>query len=749
MKINLDSKKKYELSTILVCLCAVAVLAVTLFAYTNSLHTHFQQEIYSSFRELSAQSTVSLQKEIRGKQDVLTEIAARIGAEKDFSPQTAPRVLKDVQERYQFKRVGVIAPDGTAYTTDDLVMYLGDRLYFMDSMSGSTTLSNTFNDKSDGEAINVYSTPIYHNGEISGVLFATFSSDYFRDVLSVSFFGGEGYSYIVNSKGNAILDSSHSTSFRNLQNIYFSILDADISNTKAAAQLREIIENGRSGVVVFHNQVDKYLYASPLQINDWYLLSVVPVSVVNANMVQTLRSTVLLIIVLFSVFLLLMLYTIISMAYNKKELVRIAYVDSLTGGYSYPRFRLEAQKRLQHLRPGVTAVISMDIDGFKLFNDVFGYESANNILKFIWEQIRLCSTESDIFARQTADHFVILLTCPDLETLKDRLHTLSQKVQSYELLNQSHQTLSLSMGIYVLDVPGRNIDSAVEYANIARETIKNNRDTVYTFYDENIRSRRLQEKEIENQMHKGLENREFVAYFQPKFEASTKALHGAEALVRWKKEDGTIVPPGDFIPVFEKNGFVLSLDDYMFETVCRKQRELLDAGKPIVPISVNLSRRHLYKPDFVEQYTALLAKYNLPFRCVQLEITESAVFENIDVLCQILEDLHQRGFTILMDDFGTGFSSMMMLKTVPIDILKLDKSFVDDIGDPRGEKIIESIVALSHSLHIRVTAEGVETEEQYEFLKELGCDSIQGYYFARPMPEEQFEALLKNSQMFQ
>ena len=291
------------------------------------------------------------------------------------------------------------------------------------------------------------------------------------------------------------------------------------------------------------------------------------------------------------------------------------------------------------------------------------------------------------------------------------------------------------MGIYEVDGETDDIVSMADRAYIARQTIKNKGDTAWAFYDGAVRDKLLHEKEIESQMEKALAEGEFIAYYQPKYSTKEQKLIGAEALVRWRRSDGIIVPPYQFVPLFERNGFINKVDRYMFELVCRQQMRWLKQGLIPVPISVNMSRMCLYDPHIVDEYIGVLNGSGLSAAYIKLELTESAFFENISIMNNVIEALHKVGIKVLMDDFGTGYSSMMMLKNVAIDVLKLDKSFVDDIGDDRSEKIISNIIYLAHSLQIEVTAEGVETAAQFEFLKSVGCDYIQGYYFYKLNPD--------------
>ncbi|NCC44993.1 MAG: EAL domain-containing protein, partial [Clostridia bacterium] len=218
----------------------------------------------------------------------------------------------------------------------------------------------------------------------------------------------------------------------------------------------------------------------------------------------------------------------------------------------------------------------------------------------------------------------------------------------------------------------------------------------------------------------------------------------AEALVRWIKKDGTVISPQDFIPVFEKDGLIVKLDSYMFRKVCQKQEEWLERIGHVVPVSVNLSKRHLYKGDFLSEYRQILSEYTIVPEAIKLEITEGTMAEQKEHMQEMIDHLHQMGLKILMDDFGTGYASFGMLKSLDIDVLKLDKSLVDDIGDSKGEEILKSIIKLAYALGMDVVAEGVEKKEQLDFLLQCDCRVIQGYYFSKPLCEEEFEKLLES-----
>jgi len=339
---------------------------------------------------------------------------------------------------------------------------------------------------------------------------------------------------------------------------------------------------------------------------------------------------------------------------------------------------------------------------------------------------------------------VALVDGHDHDALCRRLEELCSRLQSYSIWPQNKLAIVPAMGIFQIRDKSLTLDFCLDCAGIARKSRKGQFAVHYAFYDERVKEQIYRDKRIEAVMKSALENGEFRAYYQPQYDAESKRIVGAEALVRWARPDGEIVSPGEFIPLFEKNGFISELDRYMFRIVCEQQKEWGNRGYAVVPVSVNVSRKLLYDLNFVEKYNRILTETAVEVQNVEVEITESVFFDNQPRLLDAIRHLHQSGYRILLDDFGTGYSSMAMLKDMSFDTLKIDKSFVDNIGDERGNKIVDGIIRLAESLELSTIAEGVETREQYEYLKAHGCDVIQGYYFGRPMTAESFEMLLSS-----
>lgn len=300
----------------------------------------------------------------------------------------------------------------------------------------------------------------------------------------------------------------------------------------------------------------------------------------------------------------------------------------------------------------------------------------------------------------------------------------------------------MDYGRYLLLAGEITFGMAYERVNFAHRKSKNNEDTNLCDYDKEVMAKLLQEKEIENKMVAALIHKEFHVYLQPKVFLENRKIAGAEALVRW--DNGReIISPGLFIPIFEKNGFIVRLDLFMFEQVCILIKSWLDHGKEPIVVSVNFSRRHIKNNDFVSELCRIADQYEVPKHFLEIELTETVMMENEKALLGILEEIHEKGFTLSMDDFGTGYSSLGLLKNIPVDVIKIDRSFFIDAEDiERTKTVLRNMIIMAKELAIHTVAEGVEEEEHVSLLAELSCDIVQGFYFFRPMKAEEFYSLL-------
>lgn len=445
----------------------------------------------------------------------------------------------------------------------------------------------------------------------------------------------------------------------------------------------------------------------------------------------------------FLAIILLLVYIFFLKGRSRKRIYDLLYFDPLTKLWNFNKFQQEAAKVIPSRMP--YALIYTDIERFKFFNDVHGYAAGDNILQKIAQFLRDSTRQGEMYARISADNFVALFTYDSKGNLLNRLRILDEMINSIPKTEGENYRVPLASGIYILEPDERNISHCIDCANEARKTIKGSHKSGFAFYNDKLKADIIAEREIGEIMVQSLEDHQFVAYYQPKYNLQTSSIVGAEALVRWNHPERGTIPPCAFVPIFEKNGFILDMDFYIFESVCQRIRNRLDAGKNVVPVSSNFSRLHLRRPDFCSHLKEIIDKYSIPSNLVELEITESTAQENEDFLVLLLSQLKSLGFSIAMDDFGTGYSSLNLLKKLPVDTLKLDKEFLQKgYTDGKERIVIEGFVTIAARLNMEVVCEGVETQSQAEFLRSIGCNTAQGYYYAKPMPLNEYEKLLNN-----
>lgn len=385
-------------------------------------------------------------------------------------------------------------------------------------------------------------------------------------------------------------------------------------------------------------------------------------------------------------------------------------------------------------------LMAVDIEHFKLFNDWYGREAGDELLATIGGLLRDAQeTEGGLAGYMGGDDFVILL--PDRNEV---LRKVQEQITKYVKENGGTAGFLPAFGIYGIDGEHLPVSGMYDRAAIALASVKGSYAKRACRYDRRMKQKMEEDHRLLSEVQRALDNGEFTFYAQPKCNMRTGKIVGLESLVRWNHPRRGLIMPGEFIPLLENNGLVTKLDLYIWEMVCRQVREWIDGGHRAVPISVNVSRMDIYALDVLEVFKDLIRRYGLDSRMVEIEITESAYVEESRAITGMVEGLRSAGFTVLMDDFGSGYSSLNMLKDVNVDVLKIDMKFLDMNQSSRGKGlgILEAITRMANIVGMRMIAEGVETKEQMEFLLDMGCDYGQGYYFYRPMPIEVFEPLL-------
>lgn len=433
------------------------------------------------------------------------------------------------------------------------------------------------------------------------------------------------------------------------------------------------------------------------------------------------------------------LNNIITLRENENFIVAVQH-DSLTNLLNKEGFFVKAKKALVENSEINYMLLCIDIVQFKVINQFAGYQNGDKVLIFVANILTELFGEDSIIARFSGDRFHALVPPPIDEDYIDKVITKHKEHAPINL------PLSIQFGIY--EVVDRTVPLATmcDWSKMALDPIKGRYKEYFSTFTNDMNKSLQKEQLIVSEMDGAVSEKQFVVYYQPKWNIHKNKIIGAEALVRWIHPKFGFMSPGDFIPIFEKNGFITKLDMYVWNEVCRQIREWMDEGIDVVPISVNVSRNDIYTKDLISNLKNMLSKYNLSPNQLHLEITETAYAQSHNQLANVVKLLSDNGFIIEMDDFGSGYSSLNMLSEVPVDIIKLDLLFLNKkSADSKNNKsILKLVVNIAKELDLDLIAEGVETIEDVASLKEVGCNKAQGYYYAKPMNSSEFAQLLKN-----
>ncbi|MBQ3061095.1 MAG: GGDEF and EAL domain-containing protein [Lachnospiraceae bacterium] len=429
---------------------------------------------------------------------------------------------------------------------------------------------------------------------------------------------------------------------------------------------------------------------------------------------------------------------------NHREFAKFAKinsVDTLTGVYNIESFYDKTREMMDSAPDKKYAIIRVDIDKFKLINDLYGFSEGDKVLRFLASVIRSEMQDKGTYGRINSDIFCMCIT---YESISDIICNIEHLIERFDDHHMKFKFVPF-FGIYMVDDITVDIGIMCDWANLALKTVKGNQISRYAFYDTRLRKNILDEKMFENEMEQALACGQFEAYIQPQYDIGSAAVISAEALIRWNHPTEGVMSPARFIPVFERNGFIIKVDEFIWEESCKTLRKIIDSGWSPVPISVNVSRLHMYDEHLCDKLIDLMNKYSLPHRLLVLEVTETVYFDDAELMNRILVKLRNSGFSIAMDDFGSGYSSFNMLQDMKIDELKIDREFLSKSTlTKEGKTIVKYIIAMAHDLKLKVVAEGVETAEQAAFLLESDCHIAQGYYYSRPVPTEKFIELAFN-----
>lgn len=661
-------------------------------------------------------------------------------------------IIEKQQAYWKFDHLLLIDDTGAAYDHEGRSMALTNDSY-LDAVfhreQGISTTQMVDNKEYIMLAITLDGVTVDQKNMVA--LAAIYDPTVFQKTLSMTSFDGGAFSCIISKSGTLIVRPSTTETIPLGYNVLSTISGGQMEEGYSLDQVHQDIDQNRSGQVAFTlDGVRYYMVYTSVNPDDWYLLTFVPASVVNARSDMLLSTTLLLCGLIVVVFLGLIALLMYSYYHNKRNLERIAYVDEITEGNTITRFYQLAEAAMALPDRPRYALVYTNIQKFKVLNEQYGRPVCDEMLRAFTSIISASLRGHECSGRLSGDNFCILLEYEDEQSLLQRfqgwLDVGLHHVQEHKPVWSIPIT---EFGVYIIeDGPTIPFPLLIDRSKLAlREFSRtlNNR-LRYAIYNHEAHQKLFREKYLEDRMEQALQQGEFQVYLQPKYYMPDQKIGGAEALARWiSPTEGTIFP-NEFIPLFEKNGFIVQLDQWMFEQVCQHLRAWLDYGLQPMKISVNCSRVQLNDPLFLNAYRDIAQRYQVPPEFIEIELTESVVMEDVQRLTSVIDEIHDLGFGCSMDDFGSGYSSLNLIRSIPVDTLKLDRIFFQqsDQYPQRTQSVVGSIVSMAKALNMSTVAEGVEEQAQVDMLRNIGCDYVQGYVYAKPMPIEAFEALAFN-----
>ncbi len=588
------------------------------------------------------------------------------------------------------------------------------------------------------------SVPITKNNEVTGVLFSEAALDQFFYVIEEQI-EGKGDVFIVDTDLNFIFSSSQN-------HIGAQIIpegDASEMGMDNVIAAQNHITAGESGGFVYdYYGISKVMVYTPITMTNWALALNVEVEAFNSDLVKAINYINNMSKIVYWVFIFLIIYIWIYQSNSMRLLEKTAYYDPLTGLPNLTKLKKIMQTTLEKNTNTNYSMLKFDVENFKVVNEIFGFDVGNKVLKapkLVLERDNL----TDVFiARVGVDEYLTFAPTSFLGDIEDHTKYYEDFYKEY-IPELGNYNISFKYGRYNIETGETDVTEIINKVTLAHNMAKSMQGFIVYDYNELYKQKLLNDATITRKMNDALDNNEFKVFLQPKFSVKDQKLIGAEALVRWIEPDGTMIFPNDFVPLFEKNGFIVDLDMYILNSVCIMIRNWLDHGLEPVTISVNCSRLNLENPTFVKDIVEVVDRHNVPHKYIEVELTESAAIDNKEVFEIIFAQLREYDFKISIDDFGAGYSSLGLLKNMKVDTLKLDRSFFTGTHETtRGDHVVLSIIKMAHGLDMYVVAEGIETEKQVEVLRAMNCDAVQGYLYSKPLSipnfEEKYKSLFEN-----
>lgn len=717
----------------------ISFLIAVFAQFNGQVKFYLNSHIKDHLEEIVKPNVVSFNMQISEQNKRVNTIAKLLSSDgHEIADKKQLDFLRIIVSENAYADYGIAFLDGTTVScTDNDLGNVSDKIYFKKSLNGESYVALPEHDENTVNPMITFSSPIERNGKIVAVLLCKYPSSELDSIFKSKFIYSLGEIFVVDANGDKIIGTSeYLEGYSNI--IEFTKERCTVGDENSPNILTFNKENETTMVRLNDSKKAIFLTYSKLDYGDWYMAAMVDEDEAYKSFdvifVEQQKFMAMIAVAVVSY-----LVVILTLTFSDMQ-----NTDKLTGGLTFQRFKRKAKKLLKKNPNKNYVFVKLDVRNFKIINRIYSFTYGDSVIKNIAKSLdNLVKTDSGMYCRTGVDEFIVLIPFVDREHLdkqREKFITMFNNLMGEEF--NKVMTYPTGQTIVTIDDPERlNIESIIEKVNFAHREAKKRNGDVIIDYMEDLENKEILAKSIEDRMNDAFDNDEFKLYLQPKVSIQdNNIVRNAEALIRWEYEGRVFMYPNDFIPLFETNGFIIKTDMLIFEKSVKFIRRMLDENRVPIRISVNFSRMHLQNKSFVKELCEITDKYNVPHECLEIELTESVLTDNTKLIEKLIKELHEEKFTLSMDDFGSGYSSLALLKDIEVDVIKIDKEFFKESKIPtRSIAVIESIINMAKKLNAKTVAEGVELEDQVNTLRELGCDMIQGYYYFRPISSKKLD----------
>ena len=736
-------KEKALIQVFVVCLVLVIACIFLSIFHVHRIFETFEQATYEDIINRSEISSKYFSDNFARRGSLVAAEAQVLAQDEAIDKESICNCLKVLEETGEFSYAYYISNRGIKYRPDGALNSVVMNRYsdLVDPNSNMTVYRNFEPERSNDEVC--FAASVSKNGLIQGYVIGVATAGKMLETNTSNASSMIAERYLTDRQGNIVAYSKNDKVYDGTGKNIFDLLTRDSIDDYAAEQVREEVLNevNPQGIVTRDISVDgrkgHALYKQLSGVSDWAIYYIIYVDDVRESIMPILVEGFVSMFMVILIMSLMIIFVIRYIQGEQKKVYELAYVDDLTRAPNENAFKEKATELLME-NPDVPYILTcFDIMNFRYINEGYGHLKADMLLRDIAVVLRESYTYQETFGRLSADRFVGL--CVDDGREEDRKKFIDERLERASEETGMKYPIKFKVGVYYIRDKKEPIADMIDKANLARKSVTTRNRGLQAEYREQLMEETRKQERVESRMHEALENGEFHPYLQPKWNMATDQISGAEALIRWIDEKGNIIPPDEFIPVFERNGFIEHIDFYMLDEVCKYIRQMIDEGREVYPVSINQSRYLLYDPNYIMKVQEIMLKYRVPKGLIELEITETVFFNEKERMLEVMRNLKEFNMNLSIDDFGSGYSSLNLLRDIPFDVLKIDRGFLDEsVQSDSGKWILRKIVEMAEGLHLKVICEGVETHEQVEMLLDIGCIYAQGFLYSRPIPIEEF-----------